>query len=56
MVQYGVLFIVSNLYKISLIQLNSMFNFTFKEVSNNIRMKRELKPNIFGWLQCKFTM
>lgn len=51
MVQYGVLFIASNISKINLIQLNSMFNFPFYKVNNNIRMKMELKLNIFGWLQ-----
>jgi len=43
------LFVVTNSSKINLIQLNNMFNFPFKEVNGNIRVKTELKPNMFGY-------
>lgn len=50
MVQYYVLFIVSNTSKTNLIQLNNRCNFIFQKANNNIRMKAELKLSVFVWL------
>lgn len=50
------LFIMSNLYKINLIHLNSMFNFILMLLLTFLNVKTELNPNIMGWLQYEFTM